>query len=115
MLEPRLEIWDDEILHHVTSKGTESTVGSSVLSSALSRQLQGVLQTTRALQDICISRVVVAFTAHLNVAKSVHIIHICPALPLQGQERGIRLKYPPHSFIPRKFYYQEFPTLHKSG
>lgn len=50
--------------------------------AALLRQLQGVLQSTGALQDVGIVCMAVALTAHLYTTKAVRIVHVRLTLPL---------------------------------
>ena len=72
-------------LYSLTSKSFESTVGAPAAMCslpALFSQFQCVLQPTGALQYVGISRIAIAFTAHLDVTKSVCIVHIGLTLPL---------------------------------
>lgn len=59
--------------------GTPTTVRPPL---ALFSQFQCVLQPTRPFQYVGISRVTVALTAHLNVTKSMCVVHVSPTLPL---------------------------------
>lgn len=49
---------------------------------ALLCQIKCILQPTRAAVDVWVFRVVIAFTGHLHRAKSVCIVHVCLAFPL---------------------------------
>lgn len=65
------------------------TPGALVPPVALLRQLQRVLQSTGALQDVGVGRVAVALAGYLDATEAVPIVHVGLTLPLK--RKGMNL------------------------